>query len=294
MKKAIQIKKYVLLLGIGIIILQSCTEPIDIELDSTYSRLVVWGAITTDTTQHSVTLSRSADYFIDGPSPPISGASVTISDGERNFVLLENDTVPGLYQTSTDVYGIPNRTYKLAISNVDIDEDGEMESYFAESRLNPVNSIDSIQVVYKEYYQGFDGWEIRLFAWDSPQRDVYLFRALKNGVMMSDTLTEWQFESDEFFNGKYTNGITTYVLSGTKEEERLVPGDEVTFEVAGITEDYMSFLIECFVEYFPSIPLFSGPPANIRTNVSGGAVGYFAAYSIERASRVYQGEGLDK
>jgi hypothetical protein len=41
----------------------SCTERIDIELDSTYRRLVVQGAVTSDSVRHRVFLTTTSDYF---------------------------------------------------------------------------------------------------------------------------------------------------------------------------------------------------------------------------------------
>jgi hypothetical protein len=39
-------------------------------------------------------------------------------------------------------------------------------------------------------------------------------------------------------------------------------------------------------EIFGNNPLFSGPPANVSTNLENGAVGIFTAYSIERVSKI--------
>ncbi len=35
-------------------------------------------------------------------------------------------------------------------------------------------------------------------------------------------------------------------------------------------------------------PLFSGPPSNVSTNISNGAVGFFAVYSNTYSITVYQ------
>jgi hypothetical protein len=54
----------------------SCTEPIDIILDSSFSRLTVFGEISTDTTSHKIKLTRSADYFYNKPAEGVSDAVV--------------------------------------------------------------------------------------------------------------------------------------------------------------------------------------------------------------------------
>lgn len=58
----------------------------------------------------------------------------------------------------------------------------------------------------------------------------------------------------------------------------------------GITEDYYSFIYSYITDYYPKVPIFSGPSANIPTNIKpiDDAVGIFAAYSIERKSVIYK------
>ena len=70
--------------------LYSCTERIDISLDNSAVRLVVEGSLTTDTMSHKVLLSSTSGYFYNQPPQPVSGATVTISDGE-NILNLNRD-----------------------------------------------------------------------------------------------------------------------------------------------------------------------------------------------------------
>lgn len=123
-------------------VLNQCTERIEIEVDPSYARLVVEGYINTDTTQHKVRLSTSGDYFINKPAPPVSGATVSLSNGDSTVLLSENMEYPGLYLTPPDYYGVPGKTYTLLISQVDVDKNGVYEEYSASSELKPVNPID--------------------------------------------------------------------------------------------------------------------------------------------------------
>jgi len=66
-------------------ILSSCTEKIELELDSTFERLVVEGHITTDTTSHWVRLTHSKDYYSSQPSSLISYAQVELTDGSLSI-----------------------------------------------------------------------------------------------------------------------------------------------------------------------------------------------------------------
>ncbi len=268
-------------------LLWQCTERIDVEVDSTYARLVVEGSVTTDTTQHSVKLSLTSDYFYNQPAPPVSNAIVQIDDGDTLVFLTESTEEPGRYYTDSNFSGVPGNTYILRITNVDIDNDGVFEEYTASSHMNPVNDIDSIQLELMESAY-FSLYQVLVYAWDPPTKDFYAFKIYKNGILMTDTLYELIVQDDEFFNGNYTYGIPSQFLDQQKEQEILYPGDTVTFEINGITEEYYKYVIEAQSEIFYQTPLFSGPPANISTNLDNGALGFFVAYSIKRSSTVLE------
>lgn len=265
-----------------VLLLSSCTERIEIELDSTYERLVVEGHITTDTTTHWVRLTHSKDYYSGDPVKEISNAEVYLSDGSNTLELVESTENPGYYNTPDDFYGIPGTYYDIEINLPE--KIGESSSYSAQSELRPVGPIDSIQVVYNEDWEGY---EVRIYAWEPPTTDWYIFQVLKNGILLTDTIDEFWTSDDRFFNGNYTNGITVGFLDANNEEEKPQEGDTITLKMSGITKDYYNFIIQLQDQTFEyRNPLFSGPPANVITNIPE-ATGFFAAYSTTYSSVVY-------
>lgn len=270
-------------------LLAQCTERIEVEVDSTYTRLVVEGYVTTDTMAHSVKLSLSGDYFINKQAGRISNAVVMIDDGDRLFELSESEKEPGLYLTDPGFHGIPGKTYTLLISHVDADGDGAYEEYTAESLLPPVAPMDSIGLELMETPH-FKIYQVLVYAWDPPETNFYAFRVYRNNTLLTDTLSELIVQSDEFFNGNYTYGIPSQFLDQDEEGEVLENGDTVVFELNGITEEYYQFVMEAQSEVFSRTPIFSGPPANITSNISNGALGFFTAYSIKRATTVLNTE----
>ena len=272
--------------------ISSCTEDINMPLDSTYTRLVVDGSITTDTMKHKVRLTKSGDALYKLPVQVISNATVMISDGSNEFTLHEDALNKGIYETDSTVYGVPGRTYTLHISHVDINDDGVFEEYTAQSYLKKENPIDSIQIVYDGRIADNSGWVINLYAQEiGGGRNFYLMKAYKNGVLLTDSINEYTNMSDNTgFNGGYYNGFPVYMLQKSKIDERVQIGDAITLEMDGITEDYFNFVQDYIQEYFPKIPIFSGPSANISTNIEpkDKAVGFFAAYSIARCTKIYK------
>jgi hypothetical protein len=281
-------------LNIGLItmaslwIFTSCTERIDIDLGTTYTRFVVDGVITSDTMAHCVKLSKSIDYYSETAVPGVSDATVTIDDGFETILLEESDSVPGLYLTPDDYFGVPGRTYEL---NIELQEaiNGET-SYSASSLLNPVAPIDSIDVVYKEEWEA---WELQLYATDPTSVNFYMFDVYKNDTLLTDTINEVGISDDKYFNGNFTYGAPVYYFIKDNPDEVVHPGDTIILRMAGITSEYYTFVVDVMNETFEfRNPLFSGPPANISTNISNGGMGFFTAYAVSYAKMVYEDEGI--
>ncbi|MBK7713150.1 MAG: DUF4249 family protein [Bacteroidales bacterium] len=71
----------------------SCVERINIELDDSYTRLIVDGAITTDTAAHTVMLSSTTSYYYNQVIPPVTGALLTLTDGTVEYSMNEDAQV---------------------------------------------------------------------------------------------------------------------------------------------------------------------------------------------------------
>lgn len=257
----------------------SCTERIDIGLDDSYIRLVVDGSLTTDTMAHTVILKTSSSYYYNQPSPMVTGAQVSITDGIQTFNLQEDSA--GVYRTDPTVFGVAGQTYRLKIKLATA-IGGQMD-YSANSTLYPIASLDSVSLFFHPDWSENGIWEVKCYVQEPPTIDFYRFMILKNNLMLTDTLNEWFITDDKFFNGSYTNGATVAYLQQGSDQEGLSKGDTVTVEVNSIGKDYFNFLTEAQAELRGSNPLFSGPPANVKGNIDNGAIGFFTTYSATRS-----------
>lgn len=271
--------KAIFILSLLSLLAFSCTEKIDIQLDDSYIRLVVDGAITTDTMAHIVVLKTTSSYYYNQPMPMVSGAQVSITDGTRTFNLKEDSE--GVYRTDSSVYGIGGHTYTLNIKLASAI--GGNTDYSAVSTLNPIKPLDSVSLLFHPEWSRKGIWEVKCYVQEPPTVDFYRFLILKNRKLLTDTLNEWFVTDDKFFNGSYTNGATVAYLQQGSANEGLNKGDTVTVEVNSIGKEYANFLWEAQAELRGSNPLFSGPPANVKGNINNGAIGFFAAYSATRS-----------
>ncbi len=264
----------------------SCTEKIDIELDSTYTRLSVEAKLTTDFKKHFVKLRESSDVFFNQDAIPVTNAAIKVSDGISDFVYEE--TSPGFYESISEFSGIPGKTYFLSISNVDIDKNGTEEIYQAQSLMPFPHDVNSIEMAYDANYEDNEGnrkeyWLLSLYLKDNIEtEDYYGFACQINNVLVHDTITEVVLAEDTFFNGENSKGAEVGFFDQEKPDEVIRNNDAVTLETYAMTEDYFDFVNELQFMDQEQIPMFSGPPANIRSNISNNAVGFFAVYAITR------------
>jgi hypothetical protein len=273
----------------------ACTEEIDINLYSTYTRLVVFGEITTDTTQHSILLTKTMDYFEPKHPEGISNANLTITwkEGDQNLslTLTECDTIKGKYLTPTNFFGIVNTWYTLTIENVDINGDGKFETYTAKSFIQPIIPIDSItceRFKMPPPLDTFRVYSINLFAQDPPTEDFYLYKWRRNDTLMTDSLHRWGLTNDIGINGTYIYNVPVFNFDEDDKIWMPVDGDTITLELSTLTKEYYQFLYETKQARGIQTPMTGTIPGNPHGNISNGALGYFATYGTTRATCIYR------
>jgi len=264
------------------LMIASCTEIIDLPLDESEIKLVVEGTITTDTTTHTVFLTQTTGYYHNQAPPYVAGARVVIDDGEKSFTLTER--WPGVYQTAKNFYGIEGKTYTLKIK-LAAPING-FDEFSATSYMNHTVKMDSIKAEFRNEFYGQELWNVRCWLQDSPATDFYRIELLRNNFIITSNIGNWIVTDDVFFNGQYVSGATITFLNQDNEDEKLVSGDTLGVELYRINKEYYNFIMEAQSELNGSNPLFSGPGANIKGNISNGAIGFFTTYPISRVSYV--------
>ncbi len=278
---------------IGLIILGSCTHRIHIETDDAPERLVIYGYITNETKQHVISLTRSSGYFATTPSVGVSNAVVNISSSKETFLLTETPKGSGKYITNSEIAGTEGMDYTLKIS-VDFDEDGLVEEFEANSYLPYAAQLDSIG--FKESTLFDDVIEIQLYGSATRNEENYFsFHASKNDTILNDSLDGFFIISDEYLSHNEFKGLSCFYIDQEDEEEMLRPGDIVVLRIDVLTKEYADFLDNAQSEAGGSIPIFSGPPANVETNIREvhnpnniPIAGFFSAFAGSTATRVFE------
>lgn len=96
----------------------------------------------------------------------------------------------------------------------------------------------------------------------------------RNFVLLSVS-SDYFVLSDDFFDTGYFPRLPVGFLSDDDPREAVHAGDTLTLEMDCIEEAYYNFVTEAQLEIAGSFPLFSGPPANVTSNIDNGAQVFF-------------------
>lgn len=263
-------KKLFFILPALALLATGCTERIDLDLNNEdFQRVVVDGTFTNQAKAHEVKLTLTSDYFKNEAAEPATGAEVTITDGVTTFQLTEE--TPGIYRTEPTVAGEIGKTYTLEVKY------GE-DTYTASHYLDTVSQIDSIlPLPYIDEFtnQPEEGWwSLYLFTQELPGLgNHYMWNIWQNGEPQTDTLRQVQFVQDELVDGNYIEWWQFYDLKAE-------PGDQIYVEQMAISKEIFDGFIAVMLETDWRGGIFDSPPANVPTNVNGGALGFFVTGAV--------------
>jgi hypothetical protein len=240
----------------------SCEKVIDIDLNSKDPQYIVEAEVTDDTTlPQTVYITKSLNFSESSGFPTVSNATVELSDNTGTKDTLK-EVKPGVYQ-SFKIKGIQGRTYYLKVES-------NGKSFSATCKMPKKVNLDSLQSndATQEPGQSGVGKAIRpVFTDPSGKGNAYRFKLIVNSKTSKDILIH---------NDNIVDGLTYPRSFGVSD---------ITIK----TNDSVSLVFMCIDPqihfYFNSLfqnaggPGGSASPANPKTNMQGGALGYFSAHT---------------
>lgn len=267
MKPATPISLHILLVGLLLLTLQACQKVVTPDLNPGERLLVIEGEVTDGPGPYTARLSRSADYYQPGDPQGIAGAFVTITDGSNKPDTL-TDRGGGIYQTRS-LRGLAGHTYALRATV-------SGKTYTASSTLPtriPIQSLSQeSQAVGKLVYVHFT----------DPARvpNYYRWTVFINGKQQNVVFAA----SDRLFDGLQTRQALFVSPNSGNEIET---GDRVRIQMQCIDPAVFNYFF-ALSQVIGGSQSQSATPANPTTNLSGGALGYFSAYSATTDSLTVQ------
>jgi Domain of unknown function (DUF4249) len=252
----------------------SCQQVISVDLNNASPHIVIEGVVKdsmNSSGRYSVVLSMSGNYF--APSlyfPPVTGAVVVMADNLNQIdTLKEILSGSGIYQTSI-IKGIPGTSYQLKVM-------AQGKEYDAATSMPTKVFIDSLYSIVRTGFGGRTGYDIYIMFKDPPELgNYYRVNVQSSAQIPADSIDGLRYR---LFTDRLTNGteMTVRIRGG----DMVTKGDTITIDLLSIdkaTYDYFNTLSNILSSDQSPTSL---APANPTTNISGGALGYFAAYTVD-------------
>ncbi len=279
------------------VLLTSCEDVIDLELEEGSSALVVDAWVNDLPQNQEIYIRRSQPYFDNSNPPAITDAVVSVirDDGLR-FDFVHQGDGRYVWQAQGDSLGVVGNSYQL-----EIQVDGELFS--AQTEIFRVPVIDSIGVEFRENELFFDdGLYAQFYARDFEGRgDTYWIKSYKNDSLLDKT-QEINLAFDAGFDaGTGIDGLVFIppvreLVNPLDEDLLSVPyeaGDRLRVEIHSISNEAFNFM-EIARDQINNGDngIFSIPLANTRTNVTGqngsDVLGFFNVAAITSLSAVIE------
>lgn len=242
----------------------SCEKTIELDTAQLEGVLIVEGSVNNQYQQQVVKLSKSRPFGATGSAPSVSGAVVRVKDdANHEYRFVEKE--PGLYVSEEVFAGTPGHIYTLLI-------EAEGKSYQASEKMNNIVGYDSLtyRINEKERKDPRDSarfYEVLLYVHEPQEtQDFYLFNFYRNGKLENDEGQTIYFSEDKLLNGN---------IGGLPFPLYYAANDEAKIEIFNISRNAYKFYSDLTANLGNDGGMFSGQPANVYTNLSGGARGYF-------------------
>lgn len=256
---------------LAVLLTTGCEEKIDLPISSEDTRLlVVEGVLTNERKNHLVRLSLPYARQ-NGESQPATGASVLIKEDAAVYVLSEFPVGSGNYYTPVR-RAFTGKKYTLYIQY-------NGRKYFAQDRSVPVQPLQKLK-----YHQSGDRYMLNLDpAGDDPNYIEHTITWRSTSVCISDSSCE----------GK----VIFYDLK-TIDVNELYKPDQMPFHFPkqtsvirkkfSVSPAYKTFLRSMLSETEWRGGVFDVQRSDVFTNLSEGAVGFFAVCSVVSDSTVVE------
>lgn len=252
----------------GAITFSSCQKVIDVKLNEADKKLVVDAVLTDNEGGCIVKLSKTKAFNDNNNFVGLSGATVTMADEAGNVTPL-TETDPGVYTHAT-LKGINGKSYKLQIN-------AEGKSYTASSTMPQQVTFDSAYLETQKFFDEEQTFANVVFKDPGGVKNYYLFKQFVNGKR-----TDGNFIMDDDLSDGKTFRSTLYLF--TDDDEKIKPGDVIKIEMQCIEKAVYKYWFS--YDQSASGSGGSATPANPVSNISGDALGYFSAQTVQTKSLI--------
>jgi len=257
-----------------ILLFASCEERSEWELETAANDfIVVDGIITNEMKYHTVTLLRPVSQLNEKPQP-VSGATLLVSSELQVYSFHEDPARAGTYISDTLFSGIRNRTYSLLVNLGNI-------VYSAKAVLEPPVLLTEFVPVGYEKNTGDNLYHLTNIPANYNPASYAMYEILLD---WSTSVGYENADPDSCKARLYYYTLPTIdvseVFAPEVENVNFPAGTILTQRRYSLNREHAGFIRALLLESTWTGGYFNTAPANIPTNLSEGATGFFGACGV--------------
>jgi hypothetical protein len=246
-------------------LISSCKNTIDLKLANAASQLVIEGTVKDQIGPQVVTITKSIPFDNTNTFPPVSGATVKLTD-QNGVTRTLTERGAGVYLSSSFI-GRVNQRYTLNVTVAG-------QTYTAQSTMPEKVLIDSIALSVQRVGNKTTKTIIIFYQDPLTTPNQYRFVLSVNGVLVKRVFAR----NDQFNNGRFVQQLLY------QDDVTLTSGDKVDIEMQSIDNNVYTYWYTFTQQssgFNSTTP--TNPPNNFnRTDV----LGYFSAHTSQHKNIV--------
>jgi hypothetical protein len=249
-----------------VIFFNSCRKVIDVNIKNVERKYVIEAVITDQPDSSKVLISTTKNVSENNDFPGISGAAVTVTDDAGIITRFTEDSA-GYYYAHT-FKGVIGKTYTLRVIT-------NGETFTASSAMPQMVNMDTLYIS-DEVLFGESRKLSNTTYQDPPGKgNCYRYVQYTNGKKEKTIFTN----NDDYTDGKYVEAKLWYLADDNEEGQKIESGDSVRLDLLCIDPAVYKYWFS--LNQSATGNSQSASPANAVTNITGGALGYFSAHTVQ-------------
>jgi hypothetical protein len=250
----------------------SCTKVIDLKLGNNTGKLVIEANVTNATGPQIIKLSQNVPVTSTNTYPPVTGATVTVTDQAGNAYVFTEST-PGTYTTST-LTGIPGSSYTMTVTS-------GSKTYTATSAMPVPIALDSLTSKNDEFNTSKHKKNITVH-YEDPAGAVNQYRFV---MFVNDVQVKTIYAFNDDFNDGRTVSIDLRTDNNSDPDFGIYAGDTVTVEMQCIDKPIYTYWFT-MMQQGDNGPGGGVTPADPPSNITPTVLGYFSTHTTQRKTIV--------
>lgn len=248
----------------------ACEKTIVLDPGQTQELVVIEGLVTNEMAKHQVKITKSLGFNSTGESLGVSNAQVSVSD-DLGKIIVFAELQPGIYRASEAFAGEIGRTYTLTVAY-------EEQIFTASELLSAMGNVDTLLTQINPEEQANPEEEGRFYDvlvyMNEPQEteNFYLAKFFRNGDLEN-------FDGDDVF--VFDDVAISAELNALPGPVFYAKGDIARTELYSLSRRAYRFYTDLYANVTNDGGMFSSQPANVSTNIEGGAIGYFQVSAVD-------------